>query len=218
MVLVLYEFGIYGFIGQRMMPLYLRPLYVYGHLVSGFLVIAGIAAGIFAIKQIHNKRRFLKGRWFAVSGVLLGLVLLPFWVWHLPSSPFTARERCDANLRAIGRCMLTYTSGDNPMPRDKWCDLLVKYAEVTEEVFVCPSAGKGRCHYALNVSSSDSHPRLVVLFETKAGWNQVGGPELLTTDNHNGKGCNVLFNDLTVEFVKTEELAKLMWKAEQNNK
>ena len=87
-----------------------------------------------------------------------------------------------------------------------------------EKCFKCPANKNGRSHYAINVASPRSHPRLVVLFETKAGWNQVGGPELLTTDNHNGKGCNVLFNDLTVEFVKTEELAKLKWKAKQNNK
>jgi len=224
LVLVLYGFGIYGFIGQWRMPLYLRPLYVYGHLVSVFLVIAGIAAGIFTIKQIHNKRRILKGRQFAVSGVLLGVVFLPFWIWHLPSNPFTARKRCAANLLALGRYMLIYTTGDYPMPRDKWCDLLIEFGnrrkDITaiEKCFKCPANKNGRCHYALNVSSSRSHPRLVVLFETEGGWNQVGGQELLSTDNHNGKGCNVLFNDLTVEFVKTEELAKLKWKAEQNIK
>lgn len=225
LVLVLYGFGIYGgFIGQRRMPLYLRPLYVYGHLVSGFLVIAGIAAGIFAIKQIHNKRRILKGRQFAVSGLLLGVVFLPFWIWHFPSNPFTARKRCASNLLSLGTWMLIYTGGDNPMPRDKWCDLLIEIRNrskgkiAIDKLLKCPANKNGRCHYALNVSSSDSHPRLVVLFETKAGWNQVGGPELLTTDNHNGKGCNVLFNDLTVEFVKTEELANLKWKAKQNNK
>lgn len=117
--------------------------------------------------------------------------------------------------------MLIYTTGDYPMPRDKWCDLLIEFGKdkiAIDKLLKCPANKNGRCHYALNVSSSRSHPRLVVLFETKAGWNQVGGPELLTTDNHNGKGCNVLFNDLTVEFVKTEELAKLKWKAEQNIK
>jgi hypothetical protein len=217
LVMVLYGFGIYGFIGQRTTPLYLRPLYVYGHLVSGLLVVAGIAGGIFAIKQIHNKRRILKGRQFAVSALLLGVVFLPFWVWHLPSNPFTARKRCAANLRALGRCMLIYTSGDNPMPRDKWCDLLIEFGKdkiAIDKLLKCPASKNGRCHYALNVSSPRSHPRKVLLFETKAGWNQVGGPELLTTDNHNDKGCNVLFNDNTVEFVKTEELANLKWKAE----
>jgi hypothetical protein len=221
LVLVLYGFGIYGFIGQRTTPLYLRPLYVYGHLVSGFLAIAGFAAGIFAIKQIHNKRRILKGRRFAVSGLLLGVVFLPFWVWHLPSNPFTARERCAANLQALGRCMLIYTSGDNPMPTDQWCDLLIEFGKdkiAIDKLLKCPANRNGRCHYAINVSLSDSNPRQVVLFETKAGWNQVGGPELLTTDSHNGKGCNVLFAANHVEFVKTEELAKLMWEDDQNIK
>ncbi len=226
LVLVLYGFGIYGFFGQGRMPFYLRPLYVYGHLVSGFLVIAGIAAGIFAIKQIHNKRRILKGRQFAVSGLLLGLVFLPFWVWHLPSSPFTARERCAANLRSLGRAMLIYAGDyDEQLPTaDKWCDLLIeigyisKDKKVIEKWFKCPANKNGRCHYAINVISHHSNLRKVLLFETKAGWNQVGGPELLSTDNHNGKGCNVLFNHNNVEFVKTQELANLKWKDEQNIK
>lgn len=47
-------------------------------------------------------------------------------------------------------------------------------------------------------------------------WNQVGGPEILTTENHNGKGCNVLFNDGRVEFIKTKHLDKLKWEAEEN--
>jgi hypothetical protein len=29
---------------------------------------------------------------------------------------------------------------------------------------------------------------MVLLFETKAGWNQHGGPELFTFDNHDPKG------------------------------
>ena len=202
---------------------------MYGHLVSVLMAIAGIAAGIFAIKQIHNKRRILKGRQFAVSGVLLGLVFLLFWVWHSPSSPFTARERCAANLRALGRSMLIYAGDyDEQWPTaDKWCDLLIELGYISkdkmviEKCFKCPANKNGRCSYAINPNvspHSDFHPRLVLLFETEAGWNQFGGPELLTTDNHNGKGCNVLFNDLTVEFVKTEELAKLKWNAEQNIK
>ena len=54
----------------------------------------------------------------------------------------------------------------------------------------------------------------------KLRWNQFGGSELLTTDNHKGEGCNVLFNDLHVEFVKTERLGELKWdiEKEQNTK
>ena len=49
----------------------------------------------------------------------------------------------------------------------------------------------------------------------KLRWNQVGGPEILTTDNHKGKGCWVSFNDSHVEFVKTEKLKDLKWKPEE---
>jgi prepilin-type processing-associated H-X9-DG protein len=56
-----------------------------------------------------------------------------------------------------------------------------------------------------------SPPDMVLLFDTHPGWNQSGGPELLTTDNHKGDGCNVLFVDGHVDFVKTEDLNKLRW-------
>ena len=49
----------------------------------------------------------------------------------------------------------------------------------------------------------------------KLRWNQFGGSELLTTDNHKGEGCNVLFNDLHVEFIKTERLGELKWDVEK---
>ncbi len=223
LVLILDGFGIYSFIGQSKMPFYLRPLYVYGHLVSGLMVIAGIAAGIFAIKEIRNKRRILKGGQFAISGVLIGVVFLVFWVWHSPGSPFTARKRCAANLRALGTCMLIYTTGDYPMPTDKWCDLLIEYMDTTvdmraiEKCFKCPANKKGRCHYAMNPRCKPNSPGdMVLLFETKGGWNQVGGPELVTFENHEGKGCNVLFNDLHVEFVKPEQLGELKWEVEED--
>ena len=57
-------------------------------------------------------------------------------------------------------------------------------------------------------------PDMVLLFETHAGWNQSGGPEILTTDNHQGDGCNVLFVDSHVEFVRTKDLNDLKWKPE----
>jgi prepilin-type processing-associated H-X9-DG protein len=55
-----------------------------------------------------------------------------------------------------------------------------------------------------------------LLFETKGG-NQFGGPELLSFGNHKGKGCNILFNDGHVEFVKKEQLGQLKWKVEEKD-
>ena len=46
-------------------------------------------------------------------------------------------------------------------------------------------------------------------------WNQSGGPEILTTERHGGKGCNVLFMDISERFVKIKDLPKLKWKVER---
>ncbi len=43
-------------------------------------------------------------------------------------------------------------------------------------------------------------------------WNQVGGPEILTTEHHKGKGCNILFADGYAAFIKKEDLDTLRWK------
>ncbi len=60
-------------------------------------------------------------------------------------------------------------------------------------------------------------PKMVLLFETEAGWNQSGEDELLTTENHEGRGCNILFNDGRVQFVPTERLGNLRWRFEDSN-
>jgi hypothetical protein len=60
-------------------------------------------------------------------------------------------------------------------------------------------------------------PKMVLLFETKAGWNQSGEDELLTTENHEGKGCNILFNNGRVQFVPKERLGDLRWRFEDSN-
>ncbi len=54
---------------------------------------------------------------------------------------------------------------------------------------------------------------VVFLFEAKPGWNQRGGPELFTFDNHNHKGGCVRLNGGEVKFIRTEEeLKQLRWK------
>jgi hypothetical protein len=65
--------------------------------------------------------------------------------------------------------------------------------------------------YAMNSYCEPNSPRDVVfLFEAKPGWNQHGGPELFTFDNHDRKGGRVKLNDGTTKFIRTkEELAQL---------
>lgn len=72
-------------------------------------------------------------------------------------------------------------------------------------------------HYGLNPNAKPkSSPDVVLLFETEHGWNQFGGPELVSVKNHleiyGKEGCNILFNDGRVKFVKPKQIDKLKWK------
>ena len=109
-----------------------------------------------------------------------------------------------------------------PSPSE-WCDdILRPYPALGDTAIghwnpkphICPAAGEGMNHYAINPSCKpDSPADMVLLFETKAGWNQNGGLELFTFDNHDPKGGCVLLNDGTVKFIRTkEELRQLRWK------
>ena len=226
LVLILYWEGAYRFFGLSLIPFYLTPFYVYGHLISGLMVIAGIVVGILVIKKGRDKRGTLKAGRFAIVGVVMGAVFFVFWVFQSPRSTFTTQKRCAANLQALGKWMILYAGDyDEEHPRtEKWCDLLIEYMKTTvdmrviEKCFICPANKKGRCHYAINPNCDmNSPPDTVLLFETKGGWNRFGGPGILTTDNHKGIGCNVLFNDGHVESVKAERLGELKWDTEKKD-
>jgi len=148
----------------------------------------------------------------AVIVFLLIIAILRPGLIHLRE--YRRRIRCAENLTSLGKTMIIYACDyDDKYPTaDKWCDLLIEYTDVTEKQFRCPANRKEGCSYAMNPNAKlTSSPDMVVLFETKGGWNQFGGPEILTLDNHEGQGCNVLFNDLHVRFVKKEQLGELKW-------
>ncbi|MHC4302455.1 MAG: hypothetical protein ACYS7Y_34785 [Planctomycetota bacterium] len=150
------------------------------------------------------------------------------------------RTHCAAHLRDVWYCIRFYgmaaatrsqeasinSLADYP-PSLKWCDAMMlpvrpvmgttKRRVLTyignDLMYVCPSAPAGKCHYAMNPNCKpDSPSDMVLLFETNAGWNQHGGPEIFTFDNHDPKGGCVLLNDGTVKFIRTkEQLGQLRW-------
>jgi hypothetical protein len=150
--------------------------------------------------------------------------------------PYELRVACGNNLRVLHDRFYLYPEvralrigrsrprGELRYPAaTEWCDMIVaafksKAASARDQrinrPFICPSVGDDKCAYAMNDNwRRDSPPDTVLLFEAKAGWNQHGGPELFTLDNHNPRGGLVLFNDGTVTFIRTEEeLKQLRWK------
>jgi hypothetical protein len=131
------------------------------------------------------------------------------------------RVQCANNLDDLYGRLRYYVRDKAAYPvSSEWSDEIVRQYQgwitgpFIAAPFRCPSAGVGKCHYAANPNCRpDSPGDTVLLFETKGGWNQRGGPELFTFDNHDPKGGCVLLNDGTVRFIRTkEELHALRWK------
>jgi hypothetical protein len=159
---------------------------------------------------------------FSTVGSLAVLAIIPpLTVLLMPPLSKVRGKRmiCIGNMLGLGRAIQLYAEqneGSYPMA-DKWCDLLIEAGLASEAHFVCPEAGTGRCHYAMNSHAEpNSAGDTVLLFETNAGWNQAGGPEILTADHH-PRGCNIVFTADHCRFVRTNDLANLRWKADPND-
>jgi prepilin-type processing-associated H-X9-DG protein len=203
-----------------------------------------IILGIISIFKIEKSAGQLKGKGLAIAGIAIPaisiflatmmLMLLAILMPALARAKAQAqRVVCAKNMSVLGKAMLIYANDyDNKFPTSsEWCDLLIKYADVNEGMFRCGGAFGCRstrcykgvsgklCSYAMNKNIAElgtkALPDMVLLFETSAGWNQAGGLEILSTNNHRGEGCNILFADLHVQFVKPEDIKNLKWTAEQ---
>jgi len=189
---------------------YANPLYIDCYHKNKRVIFFGVFEN-----DIFTKDR----RWFEYPRGLPNLELIE------PSEmrPFKLRGRCAWNMQKVCLAGSMYRRKAYSYPEpNEWCDAVMQEsrkihflrAEELIEAFKCPSAGEGKCHYAMNPNCKpNSPPATVLLFETKAGWNQHGGPELFTFDNHDPKGGCVLLNNGTVKFIRTtEELQQLRWK------
>jgi hypothetical protein len=150
-------------------------------------------------------------------------------LWHRLRLNYKARKTFTlTRADSFGKTEMSYPAPTN------WCDVLVRACRTikkphqyiikmrNQEIIgphICPGTGEdkkhlAKSHYAMNPNCKmDSPTDMVLLFETKTGWNQHGGPELFTFDNHDPKGGCVLLNDGTVKFIRAmEELKQLQWK------
>lgn len=195
---------------------------------GGLCLFATPILGIAALLKIKDSNVLLAGKGLAIAALSISafFIVLAFimpQVGKMSTKAYTVQ--CMANVHAIGSAMHLYAEeNEGRYPdADKWCDLLKKYLLEPERQFVCKISNTktGQCSYALNrnivgMKTSGIPPNVVLLFESVPGWNQVGGPEILTTENHKGEGCNILFNNGRVEFVKPERLGELKWEVEED--
>jgi hypothetical protein len=188
-------------------------------LIAAITTLSAPIFGIISIFRIKKRKNRLKGTGIATVAILIAIVSIGLTVDGLIR---TYRNGLviicgEVNLKLLSIAMMMYAddSSEQYPTANNWCDLLIEYSPLIEKALVCRAGGEGRSHYAINPYCEPNSPNdVVLLFETKGGWNQFGGPEILTF-NHKGKGCNVLFNDHTVRFITPKEIGELKWKPDQ---
>ena len=197
-------------------------------MLSVFLMYLGIAGnGVllkirYGFKAFDNKLR-VKGKvilsWKTLVVVAIVALMMAIMLPALSRTRHTLIMECASHLEKLRNAVQLYAEqfdGVYPTP-NKWCDLLLEgnYLK-SKRLLKCPAVKVGRCHFAINPNCLPNSPNDVVLFfETKGGWNQYGGPELLTFDNHKGKNAFVLFNDGWIKLINSEEAAQLKWKPDE---
>jgi len=165
--------------------------------------------------QLNENSKGIRLFFILIVFFLIPTILLSIRAYYREYIP--TRLICGTHMAGLGRAMMIYVNDFDSYPiPEKWCNLLMENGEVPIEIFHCKGAKEGQCNYALNKYLTElgevTDPDIVVFFETTPGWNQVGGPEILTTQNHKGQGCNVVFLDGHTEFIKAEDISKLKWK------
>jgi hypothetical protein len=194
------------------------------------------------VKILKNTRSTRVKRLLVLAVVLIILMAVALWraatlpppqlnrplLWRIKQLlPWFRRPQsstgggCGGNLSGLSGALRVYANDSDSTypPPNKWCDLLVDLDFTTPKQFLCRDAlragDRGPGHYAINPNATpNSDSNVVLLFETKAGWNQFGGPEILATRTHEGmgKGSYVVFTDGKIRFIKAKDLDKLKWK------
>jgi hypothetical protein len=164
-----------------------------------FAFLIGPLLGFAVLILIKIRKDGVVGQKRAIASIAIGFIWF-FFLW--PGVCLTRsgiqRLQCEKNYQIIFKAFEDYASDNSgKLPEaEKWCDLIINYVE--PEVFYCPRASDVRCSYAFNeklkgLNFADLTDDRVLLFETDGGWNQIGGPELCSIENHGQAGSNILF-------------------------
>lgn len=192
----------------------------------GLHVIA-IALGLGLISLIVSPLREPRLKNLGTALVAFGLAIA---AWNISNRAFDRARSlparsCGMHMRRIGEALKKYSEEhDGRLPAAaNWCEALLdnsKYINSDDFLifFYCRGARtpKGQSSYALNESAAgmclaELPGDVILVFETMYGENPVGGRELITADNHDGKGSIVLLGDLQVAFIKAEDFNDLRW-------
>ncbi len=199
---------------------------ILGIFTCGITAIIGLVLGIVGQIKINKSQGRLSGSGLAIAGICTSALSLALLLLILPGLLLPALSRakekamsinCVNNMKQLGLGMIMYADAHNDqLPvAAAWSDSVSNFVSSTN-VFHCPADSRPGCSYAFN-QKLDQHnikqinPRTVLVFESTAGWNSSGGPEIMEKNRHGRDGCNIVFADGHVQRVRNTELAALRW-------
>lgn len=200
---------------------------ILGVCTCGVTAIFGLIFGIIGLVKVKNSGGTLKGDGLAIAGIAVSgffLIMLPVWAAMLLPALAAAKQKaqtinCMNNEKQLALAIRIYTNdnSDHFPPAATWCDAI--QSKVPANVFRCPAANSAsRCDYAYNsalggMSVDKVNPQTVELFESDAGWDANGGPELMVTPARHLRGriCVVAFADGSVQELRQSQLGGLRW-------
>src|SRR6185369_17459342 len=121
-------------------------------------------------------------------------------------------------LKQLGLAARMYANEHNDkFPSAKtWCHDIKEFVG-NPKVYKAPNdSGPGECSYAFNekLSGMDEgkiNPQTVLFFETEAGWNRSGGPELMLPKPRSGGTYAIGFADGSVQQMSASRIRSLQW-------
>ncbi len=201
---------------------------VLGLFTCGFTALFGLILGIIAMVKVKNSGGKLSGNGLALAGVIVSgvfLFLMPLMILPAMLLPALAAAKqkaqeinCVNNEKQLALAIRIY-SGDNKdkfPPAATWCDA-IKAGLGSEKVFKCPAADtSSRCDYAFNakldgLDEDKINPQTVMIFESDAGWNASGGPELMIGKPRHARMFVVALADGSIHQLRESELNTLRW-------
>ncbi len=193
---------------------------------GGLTAILGLILGVFALAKIRDSKGALAGQGVALAGVIVSavaLILIPIFAAMMLPALAAAKAKaqtinCVSNekMLALGAMMYATDHTNQFPPSATWCDAIKSYVGMPR-AFKCPTANPAdQCDYAFNAAlggmdESKVDPHTVLIFESDAGWNANGGPELMVSRHERGKKTAVAFADGHVEVISQSQLSTLRW-------
>lgn len=197
-----------------------------GFFSCGITALVGLILGIIAMVKVKNSQGHLKGGGLALAGTIVSgifLLLIPIFVAMLLPAVAAAKQRAEAiscvnNEQQLAMTIRIYSGNHTNQfpPAATWCDAIKDDVESTIP-FKCVAANaNSRCDYAFNakldgMDESKVNPRTVMLFESNAGWNANGGPDLMIKSPRHAQVFVVTYVDGSVHQLHQSQLGTLRW-------